>query len=223
MDSSKLWLGIKEDLRKVDRLTLGDTASCIAHEDPKMLLFILSRYKFVAKMLDGKANIFEVGCGDAFGLPLVSQAIGSVLATDIDHSTLDDNRKRLVNFKNVKFIFHDFIKGKLPGIYDGAYMVDVLEHIYPHEEMIFIKNITNSISENGILICGCPNKYAEQYASERSKLGHVNLKTGQQMKSFFCNFFDNVLLFGMNDEVLHTGFNPMTNYNWVVCTGKKSL
>lgn len=223
MDSIKLWLGIKKDLRGVDRFSLGDTASSITHEDPKMLLFILSRYKFVAKMLDGKKKVFEIGCGDAFGLPIVAQTVDSVLATDIDDITLEDNKRRLSKFKNVQFQYHDFLKNELPVVYDAAYMVDVLEHIYPQEEMKFLTNIVRSLTHNGILICGCPNKHAERYASERSKLGHVNLKTGPEMRKIFCNFFDNVLLFGMNDEVLHTGFNPMANYNWVICSNKKNI
>jgi SAM-dependent methyltransferase len=222
MNSKELWLGIKEEIKDVERFVLGDTASSIIYDDPKMLLFILSRYKFVSKMLSGKSRVLEVGCGDAFGIPIVSNAVESVLATDIDPDTLEDNKKRLFKFENTEFKYHDFIKSSLDTLFDAAYMVDVLEHIYPHEEEIFIKNIVDSLNVDGVLLCGCPNKHAEPYASHRSKVGHVNLKNGMEMQSFFGNFFKNVFLFAMNDEVLHTGFNPMANYNWVLCVNKIS-
>jgi hypothetical protein len=34
------------------------------------MALVLARYKFVAKMLDGKKNVFEIGLGDSFGLPI---------------------------------------------------------------------------------------------------------------------------------------------------------
>jgi hypothetical protein len=42
---------------------LGLRANAAWHSDPRLLLFSLSRYKFVAKMLSGKKNVLEVGCG----------------------------------------------------------------------------------------------------------------------------------------------------------------
>jgi hypothetical protein len=43
------------------------------HDDPRRLTFLLSRYKFVSKMFAGKANVAELGCGDAFD-PFAVQA-----------------------------------------------------------------------------------------------------------------------------------------------------
>src|SRR5437764_1144028 len=53
-------------------------------DDPRRLLFVLSRYKFVAKMLGGKRRVLEVGCADAFGTRLVMQEVASVTAIDFD-------------------------------------------------------------------------------------------------------------------------------------------
>mgnify|MGYP007028595943 CR=1 FL=1 len=35
-------------------------------------------------------------------------------------------------------------------------------------------------------------------------------------------FFDNVFLFSMNDEVVHTGFTPMAHYLFALCVGPKT-
>ena len=35
-------------------------------------------------------------------------------------------------------------------------------------------------------------------------------------------FFHNVFVFSMNDEVIHTGFQPMAHYLWTVCENRKN-
>jgi hypothetical protein len=42
------------------------------HDDPKRLVFVLSRYKLVSKMLSGRHNVLEVGCGDAFATRIIA-------------------------------------------------------------------------------------------------------------------------------------------------------
>ncbi len=54
-------------------LSLGSWTSWSMIHDARHMAFVLSRYKFVAKMLEGRKNVMEVGCGDAFGLPIVAQ------------------------------------------------------------------------------------------------------------------------------------------------------
>ena len=49
------------------RRYLGPHTSSAFSLDPKHLVFTLSRYKFVAKMLSGRESALEVGCGDGFG------------------------------------------------------------------------------------------------------------------------------------------------------------
>jgi hypothetical protein len=50
---------------------LGLMSNQVWHDDPRRLLFLLSRYKFVAKMLSGRRHVLEVGCADAFGTRVV--------------------------------------------------------------------------------------------------------------------------------------------------------
>ena len=62
---------------------IGAHTSSAFEKDPKHLAFTLSRYKFVAKMFEGKDSVLEVGCGDGFGSTIVDQAVKSL--TEIDH------------------------------------------------------------------------------------------------------------------------------------------
>jgi hypothetical protein len=36
-------------------------------------------------------------------------------------------------------------------------------------------------------------------------------------------YFRNVFLFGMNDEVLHTGYYDMCHYLWALCSSPKHV
>ncbi|MFN7264275.1 MAG: hypothetical protein ACK5T5_05005, partial [Phenylobacterium sp.] len=62
---------------------------------------------------------------------------------------------------------------------------------------------------------------SQVYASEISKAGHVNCKTGEDLRAFMLKFFSNVFLFSMNDEVVHTGYAPMAHYLFAIGCGKR--
>src|SRR5262249_28585554 len=62
--------------------TLGLMTNQVWHDDPRRLTFLLARYKFVAKMLSGRHNVGELGCGDAFGTRIVQQEVERVTVYD---------------------------------------------------------------------------------------------------------------------------------------------
>jgi len=55
---------------------LGLMSNVPWNQDPKHLLFTMSRYKFVSKLLAGMQNVLEVGCADAFSTRIVQQTVG---------------------------------------------------------------------------------------------------------------------------------------------------
>jgi len=191
------------------------------NQDPKRTLFTLARYKFVAKMLSGYEDVLEVGCADAFGSRLVQQAVGHVTSIDFDPIFIEDARKRLNPHWPLDLAVHDMLSGPPPGKYDAIFSLDVLEHIQPSQEDLFIKNMLTSLKSSGALILGMPSLESQVHASPQSKAGHVNCKTGTALKYLFQQYFENVFLFSMNDEVIHTGFAPMAHYLLVLCCGKK--
>jgi 2-polyprenyl-3-methyl-5-hydroxy-6-metoxy-1,4-benzoquinol methylase len=192
----------------------GPWTSHIWRTDPRHLGFLLARYKFCAKMLAGKSEVFEVGCGDAFGTPVVLQTTKSVHCIDFEPFVLTQAKKCMQDeyAKRCTFAVHDMTKGPLANIFDAAYSLDVLEHIPPSEEEAFVGNVAKSLRRDGIVLFGTPNVEAHKHASEGSRLGHVNLKSGEAMRQSLARFFDNVFVFSMNDEVVHTGFSPMAHY-----------
>lgn len=71
------------------------------------------------------------------------------------------------------------------------------------------------------MIIGMPSHESQAYASPQSKAGHVNCKSGKDLKALMRHYFNQVFLFSMNDEVVHTGFYPMAHYLIAVCCGKR--
>jgi 2-polyprenyl-3-methyl-5-hydroxy-6-metoxy-1,4-benzoquinol methylase len=191
------------------------------NEDPKRTLFTLSRYKFVSKMLSGLNSVLEIGCADAFGTRLVQQTVKHVTAVDFDPLFIEDVKRRYNKSWPLTYQLHDMLSAPVEGVFDAAYCLDVLEHILPKDEDLFIRNSIASIGEYGTFIAGMPSIESQLYASKQSKEGHVNCKSGEIFKDEMKKYFHNVYLFSMNDEVVHTGYTPMSQYVIVLCTGKK--
>jgi 2-polyprenyl-3-methyl-5-hydroxy-6-metoxy-1,4-benzoquinol methylase len=211
-----------EIARKQGLTSLGLMTNQAWHDDPKHLLFTAARYKFVAKMLSGSPSVLEVGCADAFFTRIVVQEVGKLTATDFDELFVEDVKRRMDPKWSFDVAPHDLLKGPFPGIFDAAYALDVIEHIAPSDEVTFVLNIVQSLSAHGVLILGSPSLESQTYASKQSKEGHVNCKTGPQMKELMGRFFHNVFQFSMNDEVVHTGYAPMAHYRFAIGCSRKA-
>jgi 2-polyprenyl-3-methyl-5-hydroxy-6-metoxy-1,4-benzoquinol methylase len=200
-------------LDKFGRSTFGIMANQSWNEDPRRTLFTLSRYKFVSKMFVGKKHALEIGCADAFGTRLVQQTVSKVTASDIDPLFIQDAEDRKSSHWPLNLIIHDFLKNPLNKyIFDCAYCLDVLEHINKKDEDNFINNIKLSLAPQSPIIFGMPSIESQAYASKQSKIGHINCKSGEELKETLDKHFGNVFIFSMNDEVIHTGFLRMANY-----------
>jgi 2-polyprenyl-3-methyl-5-hydroxy-6-metoxy-1,4-benzoquinol methylase len=192
------------------------------HDDPRRLTFVLARYKFVSKMFSGMTRVLEVGCADAFGTRIVQQEVPSVTAIDFDAVFVREVAERADEHWKLDCRVHDILDGPLEtGAFDGAYSLDVLEHISKDKEQRFVSNIAQSLNARGVLIVGMPSIQSQAYASAPSREGHINCKDSLQLKQLMSQFFHNVFIFSMNDEVVHTGFYPMAHYLLALCTTKK--
>jgi predicted SAM-dependent methyltransferase len=116
---------------------------------------------------------------------------------------------------------HDMLSGPFASEFDGIYALDVLEHIAPGREDLFLRNMTASLAQTGAMIIGMPSLESQVYASPLSKEGHVNCKTMPDLKDTMRRYFHNVFMFSMNDEVVHTGYHKMAHYLFALCCGKR--
>jgi 2-polyprenyl-3-methyl-5-hydroxy-6-metoxy-1,4-benzoquinol methylase len=198
---------------------LGLMTNQVWIDDPKRLVFTLARYKFVAKMLTGTDRVLEVGCGDGFASRIVRQEVRSLTISDYDPLFVERFKERSSARWPTDARVLDLLEGPTEDKFDAAYTLDVLEHIPADLEERFLGNLCASLTKDGVAIIGMPSLESQAYASPASKAGHVNCKSGPQLRETLLRHFRHVFLFSMNDEVVHTGYHAMAHYLIGLCIG----
>ena len=209
-----------EQLKEFGPEELGVMNSSVWREDPRRLVFTLARYKFVAKMLQGSKKVAEIGCGDGFCARIVRQEVQSLTITDYDPLFIEQFVRLSNEEWGINAQVNDILSTPLKEPVDAVYSLDVLEHIPLDKEGIFLENICESLQNGGVAIFGMPSLESQKYASPESRAGHVNCKTGKELRVFLEKFFKFVFIFSMNDEVVHTGYQPMAHYLMALCCQK---
>jgi 2-polyprenyl-3-methyl-5-hydroxy-6-metoxy-1,4-benzoquinol methylase len=195
---------------------LGLMNNQVWHEDPRRLLFTISRYKFVSKMLSGCRNVLEVGCGDGFCARVVKQEVERLTISDFDPLFIRDFQERGDPSWPIEAKTIDVLEAPLAGDYDAAYSLDVLEHIPAEQEDRFLRHLIAGLAPHAAVIIGMPSLESQTYASPPSRAGHINCKSAPDLKILMARYFRHVFLFSMNDEVVHTGYHKMAQYLFVL-------
>ena len=207
----------------VEPVKLGPIISYSLLHDPIHMAFVLSRYKFISRILTGKNKVLEVGCGDAFGTPIVAQFVKHLTAYEIDPRYVEDNKRRLAQIKNIKYELFNICDQAPTEKFDAIYSVDVIEHLDKKLTKYFVENAVKGLATNGVYMVGTPNINANLYASVQSRIQHINLFSHKRLRVLLERYFENVFMFSMNDEVVHTGFAPMAHYIWGMGVGVKKV
>ncbi|MCC7492893.1 MAG: class I SAM-dependent methyltransferase [Fimbriimonadaceae bacterium] len=212
-----------EQYRARGGYTMGPWTSFNWRDDPRRLGFSLARYKFCAKMLAGRERVLEVGCGDAFGALVVRQTVGAVHGIDLEPQVIDAAAELIAaeGLDRLTVAVHDLLAGPLPARYDAAYCLDVIEHLPAAAEATFVEHLVASLAPTAVLIVGTPNLEAARFASAKSQAGHINLFDAPRLHRLLARWFENVFDFGMNDEVLHTGYAGLAHYLFAMGVGKR--
>ena len=202
--------------------TLGLNTSAYFCTDPKQLGFIAAKHKFVGKMLLGFEHVLEIGCMDGFGSAIVASFVKQLTSIDFFQEHIDQAKRHMGDLlRNVTFQAYDFLDEPVPNRYDGCFALDVLEHIDPAQEDLFLRNVVSTLTEHGVFVCGMPSLESQAYASEPNKFAHINCQSADRLSATLKRYFYHVFSFGMNDEVLHTGYGKMCHYLINVCAGPK--
>lgn len=203
------------------QVELGQHWSYNLLNDPKRLAFVLSRYKFAAKMCSRNKRVLELGSSEGIGTPILSEFAQQYTGVDMDKDAIESAKRNWTNDK-VKFIEDDFL-GKSYGIFDTIVSLDVVEHIREGSEYLFWDTIYNNLGKDGIGMVGTPNITSTPYASQTSQLGHVNMFSAERLRECMERLFHNVFVFGINDEIVHTCFMPMSHYLIALGCNRKQL
>lgn len=220
MTENKTWDDVRDALELGDRLVLGQVTTHIYKHNPKQLLFMLARYKHAARLLPQRSiKVLELGCGEGFCTQLLAQPGNSVLGVDSDSCAIRETSELP---SRCEYICDDFL-GKKYGVFDAVVSLDVIEHIPLASECLYMNTICTNLNPTGMCVIGTPNESAFKYASEGSKIGHINNYSAQRLYDTVEKYFHNVSILCMNDEVLHTGFYPMAHYLLAVGFCRKDI
>jgi 2-polyprenyl-3-methyl-5-hydroxy-6-metoxy-1,4-benzoquinol methylase len=204
------WAAVKE-IHGRRRVLLGPQASYQWEHDPKHLLFVLARYKHAARLIGDARTVLEVGCGEGIGAGILAQGRLSYRGVDTDVEALDVARG-IAPSEAATFALADATSMPQGRAFDAAVSLDVIEHIARSDEDAFVAGMARNLGDSGAGVIGTPNETARPYQSAASAAGHVNLYTGDRLEALMRRHFRHVTVFGMNDEVLTTGFLPMAHY-----------
>lgn len=209
-------------LLDLEERKLGMMMNRVWDNDPRRMAFVLARYKFVAKMFAGFQDVLEVGCGDAWPSRIVAQSVDNLTVSDFDPIFIDDAKSRHEEKWPMKYLVHNFVESTTATTYDGIYLCDVFEHISPRDETSFLENAVSSLKDTGSMIIGIPSLESQDLIEpDKRDPGHVNCKSGPELKSSIEGFFHNVFLFSMNDEIVHTGHHKMAHYLFCLACNPK--
>lgn len=223
MDAKAEWDKVKEQM-KAEPLEMSPKISHTIRNTEHGLLFILARYKFAAKMMANRKNlkVLDLGCNDGLGDLMIWQDCDceKVVGVDFDEEAIGWARENIAQ-GGLEFQCMDFMGMDVyPVGGDFVVSLDVVEHIPMEQEDLYFQTICRNLKGGGTAIIGTPNITMQPYASPWNKVAHINNYDQKRLYETMSRYFENVFIFGMNDEVLHTGMYPMVSYIMALGCGK---
>lgn len=214
------WDVVAQKMKEIKLLKLGKYASYWMRQTPRRMLHSQSYYKFASKMIGTQKRVLDIGCNDGMGTFLLGKECGFALGVDFDEEAIASASSNFSD-ETVSFLCKDFMEFTSEQMFDAITNFDVIEHIYPENAKKYISRACDLLTNYGVYILGTPSKISQEFASEISKKGHVNIYSYQRLYKELSPFFQHVFIFSANDEMIHTGFSELAHYFIAVCTGKK--
>lgn len=205
------WECVSSRIKNQKPIQLGKYASYWFYNTPRRMLHSLSYYKFAAKLIGKGKRVLDIGCNEGLGTYVIAKECGFARGVDFDIEAINVAK---ANFPepNIEFLSGDFLTSKPEQKWDAIISFDVIEHIYPENAQKFWQQISAHLSPEGIVVIGTPSLISQQFASEISKKGHVNVYTGERLEKEMRQHFTHVFPFAAHDEVVHTGYQPLAHY-----------
>jgi hypothetical protein len=201
--------------------SLGLMANQAWHDDPRQLGFVLARYRFIAGLLNGRHDVGEVGCGDAFGTRIVLGEVKKVTVYDSNPIFIDDVHRRYREEWPLDAHVHDILREPLSRKHDSIYSMDAIQHVPPEEEDTFVRHLRDSLSsDHDLVIVGGPSQeHAGSF--DRDASAAIYRRGGSKIKALMERYFHAVFMFSMVGEAVFSGTVPGAHHFFALCCGRK--
>jgi len=208
-------------MQKTGEITFGRYLSYWYNRSPRRMLHYLSYYKFASRLIGKEKRVLDVGCNEGVGTWLIAKECGYAQGVDFDTEAIQSAKS---NFSGdeITFVDEDILSHPGKEEWDAVVNFDVIEHILPEDADSFLDQICNHLKPEGLSIIGTPSLISQQFASDFSKTGHVNIYSHDRLQEQMEKHFHNVFLFAANDEMIHTGYLPLAHYFIAVGCKKKN-
>ncbi|MDI7182307.1 methyltransferase [Leptospira santarosai] len=97
----------------------------------------------------------EVGCGDGFCSRIVKQEVQRLTITDFDPLFIERFADIRLDRWPIIAKVHDILQDSINENFDALYSLDVMEHIGPELEDMYLTNIKRSLIPHGVAIIVC--------------------------------------------------------------------
>src|SRR3989338_3885902 len=165
------------------------------------VLIRLARYKFVARLVDKKDHILEVGCGSGVGCIFLGQHSAQVKGIDVNSSEIKE-AEQINRRQNVTFEVCDLLDMESKEKYDVVLALDVIEHMTKRNAHGLLSNMTRHLKEDGMLVIGTPSVHSYKYQGALSRASHIKCYDQGELVDLIQKYCKRVLPFSMNDEVV---------------------
>jgi hypothetical protein len=198
-----------------DAATATVAQSARSNED---LLSVLARYKFAARLLDGRDSVCQIGFAESLGPELVAAAVKSLVIF------AEKSELKPASFRNypadstIKMQAHEIGRERLPHSYNALYSFEALERVAPEHEDDVLRHMRESLSgASDIAIIGCPGRTAP-----RNNAVNTHQRSGLQLQILVSRHFGTVLMFSMVDSDIQAGLLHGADYFIAVASSRRT-